>query len=184
MERGIETAGAAVEGGGEFQGHGVEAEAPAIVGTIAAVAVEAVADDGHAEAGIRGRVYAQLVRAAGQGMKFYAGMSVFDGQEFIISHGILAGVNIHPLARTVQPVGRQRQLYPPFLRDAPRLIVTFQVGYIRFLHLAGGEHELQCPVCSGTESSHQQTGRVLIQPVNHLYVTFGTISGLQPLLDG
>ena len=183
MERGIETAGAAVEGGGEFQGLGVEVKAVAIEGASIAVAVEAVAEDGHTEAGSRGRVYAQLMRAAGQRMKHYAAMTVGNGQEFIISHGILAGVEVYALARTIQPVGRQRQLYPPFLRDAPRLIVTFQVGYIRLLHLAGGEQELQRPVCCGTESSHQQTGRVLIQPVNHLYVTFGTIFGLQPLLD-
>lgn len=68
MERGIETAGAPVEGGGEFQGLGVEVKAVAIEGASIAVAVEAVADDGHAEAGIRGGVYAQLMRAAGQGM--------------------------------------------------------------------------------------------------------------------
>ena len=127
------------------------------MGTIVAVTVEAVAYDGHSEADIRGRVYAQLVCAAGQGMKFYAGMSVFDVQEFIIGHGILAVVMGHALARTVQPVGRQRQLYAPFLLNAPRLIVAFQISYIRLLHLAGGEQELQRLVCYGIECGNQQS---------------------------
>ena len=157
MERGIETAGAPVEGGGELQGHGVEVKAVAIEGASIAVAVEAVADDGHAEAGSRGRVYAQLMRAAGQRMKHDAAMTVGDGQEFIISHGILAVVKVHALARTVQPVGGQRQRYAPFLRNAPRLIVAFQIGHIRLLHLPGGEHELQRPICYGAECGYQQS---------------------------
>lgn len=74
--------------------------------------IQTVADNRHAESVSGSGMDAKLVGAPGQRMELHAAPVIRHPYEFIIRDRLLPFLMIHPLSRTVEPVGSQRQLDP------------------------------------------------------------------------
>ena len=94
------------------------------------LAIERVAGNWHTESPFRGCVHAQLVGASCEGAECDAAVAGRDVGEFVIGDSILSAVEVYPLARTVEPVGRKRQ------RDAAA--AQEEIAQMEFTASAGG----------------------------------------------
>lgn len=125
---------------GEFNLLGMEVETLHSIDLI--LSIESVADNRHPETHFRGSMHPKLMGASRDWMKLYPASPCRNTLKFIICLRLFPSREINLLARTIEPVCREREGNMPLAGKSGGHIIPIQFGDICLFHPPHGKKPL------------------------------------------